>query len=186
MLLVLSAAGPAAWGQRFGPVSAYSTGAGSTPYKVALKDVNGDGLLDIISAHSFSNSVGVLSGQAGGGFAALVSYPVGAETNGVAVGDINADGRWDIVVGSGTTVWVLPGQAGGGFAPASAYTAGEVTSGIGAVCRVVDVALGQAVCCPAMGAAASFRVETAGLAPGVYTLRLLAGGVALARRVVVE
>ena len=47
-------------------------------------------------------------------------------------------------------------------------------------------ALGQVVCRPAVGAAASFHVETSGLAPGVHTLRLLAGGAALARRVVVE
>ena len=45
--------------------------------------------------------------------------------------------------------------------------------------------LGQVVRRPAVGAA-SFRVETSGLVPGVYTLRLLAGGAALARRVVVE
>ena len=45
--------------------------------------------------------------------------------------------------------------------------------------------LGQVVRRPAVSAG-SFKVETNGLAPGIYTLRLLAGGAALARRVMVE
>ena len=48
-------------------------------------------------------------------------------------------------------------------------------------------ALGQVGRRPALGGASSFRVETSGLAPGLYTLRLQADGAAtLARRVVVE
>ena len=38
---------------------------------------------------------------------------------------------------------------------------------------------------PAVGAT-SLRVETSGLAPGVYALRMLAGGTAPTRRVVVK
>ena len=46
-------------------------------------------------------------------------------------------------------------------------------------------ALGQAVRCINV-AGPRFTVETAGLAPGVYTLRLHSGGAALTKRVVVE
>ena len=46
--------------------------------------------------------------------------------------------------------------------------------------------LGQVVRRPAVGAAASFRVETAGLAPGLYTLRLAKSAGTVVRRVVVE
>ena len=46
-------------------------------------------------------------------------------------------------------------------------------------------ALGQVVARPAV-TGPSFRVETDGRAPGLYTLRLHAGGAVLAQRVAVE
>ena len=222
---------------------------------MALGDVNGDGRLDIVTANS-GGTAGVLLGQAGGGFAAVVGYatgPLGSNPTGVALGDVNGDGRLDLIAANyGTNdVGVLLGQASG-FAAVSRFAAGAGsrptavavgdlngdrrldiatanygTSAVGVLLNTgtytplatarptaADVAiypnpardgftvhlptdfaasqaellnsLGQVVRRPAVGGATSFRVETNGLAAGLYTLRLQASGAALARRVAVE
>ena len=128
LLLALAAAGPAAWGQSFGPANSYSTGTGSTPFGVSVGDVNGDGLLDIVSANFSSNTAGVILGQPIGGFATVSTYSTGAgstPTN-VTLGDVNGDGRLDIVTANenSQTAGVLLGQASG-FAAVNTYSAGN-------------------------------------------------------------
>ncbi|MBF9142889.1 T9SS type A sorting domain-containing protein [Hymenobacter properus] len=136
LLLALGAAGPAAWGQSFGPVSTYNVGT-TDPNSVALGDMNGDGRLDIVTVNPSAASVGVLLGQVGGGFGNPTFYPAGGPTTaplaGVAVGDLNADGRLDIVMSSATTnaVAVLLGQAAGGFASAVFYSTGAFSGPAG-------------------------------------------------------
>lgn len=130
LLLALGVAGPAAWGQRFGPASFYSTGAGSYPYHLTVGDVNGDGLLDIITANAGSHSVGVLRGQPGGSFALANAYNTqtgaGSTPSNVALGDINRDGQLDIVLNDYTasTIGVMLGQGNMSFAPISVYPSG--------------------------------------------------------------
>jgi uncharacterized repeat protein (TIGR01451 family) len=67
---------------------------------LGLGDVNGDGLTDIviISGMSFFPNVVVLTQAATGHFNSSVSYSVPHVAQGVAVGDVNGDGRNDIVV----------------------------------------------------------------------------------------
>jgi hypothetical protein len=113
------------WAQ-FGPVTNYATGA----TKLTVGDVNADGRLDIVTTNIAFNAVGVLLGQLGG-FAPVVVYSssVGTEDtnpNAVAVGDVNSDGRVDIVVANVATseAGVLYGKAGGGFLPVTGYSTG--------------------------------------------------------------
>jgi len=123
----------------FGAATRYAVAPANTQVQgLTLADVNADGRLDIVTANNGTNTVSVLLGQAGGTFGAYSSYPTGTNTEprNAAVGDVNGDGRLDIVTGnSGTaTASVLLGQAGGGFgAPALYATAG----------RNFDVALGD-------------------------------------------
>lgn len=94
----------------------YATGEG--PYKVALGDMNGDGLLDMVTANFTAYTVSVRLGQAGGTFAATkTDYPVGRFPSCLALGDINGDGRLDVVVGQqySSVVGVLLAKAGGGY-----------------------------------------------------------------------
>ncbi len=126
-LLAICGLGPAAWGQSFGPVSTYSTGANSNPYGLAVGDVNGDSRPDIVSANSNSHTVGVLLGQTSGGFVAATTYSTGPNSTptNVALGDVNGDGQFDIVTANegNQTAGVLLGQAGG-FAAVSNYSTG--------------------------------------------------------------
>src|SRR5687767_14657198 len=95
-----------------------------------LGDVNGDGLTDIVvmSGQSFLPNVVVLTQAASGGFNAAVSYSVasGVLTQGVAVGDVNGDGRNDIVVTYGgnkpySKIGVFYQNNAGGLNPAVSF-----------------------------------------------------------------
>ncbi|WP_233168621.1 T9SS type A sorting domain-containing protein [Hymenobacter sp. BT523] len=69
--------------------------------------------------------------------------------------------------------------------PARGVFTVQLPVGFGSTQAELLNALGQVVRCPAV-AGPSFRVETAGLAPGVYTLRLRTDAGTVAKRVVVE
>ena len=112
-------------GGGFAAVTSYSTGTNCQPNDVAVADMNGDKRLDIVTANFGNSTVGVLLGQAGGGFAPVSAYSADRPL-GVAVADVNGDGRLDVVTANNSTntAGVLLGQAGGGFATMIAYPSG--------------------------------------------------------------
>jgi hypothetical protein len=74
---------------------------GLAPYEAALADMDGDADLDVVTVDLQDQEVGTVSvslNDGDGGFAAPVSYPVGAGSAWLAVGDLNQDGRPDVVV----------------------------------------------------------------------------------------
>ena len=120
--------------------AAVSNGSGGQEaYSVAVGDVNGDGKPDLIVANycvSNSNcsngSLGVLLGRGDGTFQAAVSYGSGGlDTYSVAVGDVNADGKPDLIVANwcassncNGSVGVLLGNGDGTFQAAVSYASG--------------------------------------------------------------
>jgi hypothetical protein len=121
------------------PISNQSSGAsfnlfsspttGTMPDTVAVADLNGDGIPDIMTVNEGNLTVSVLVGSGGGVFAPAVDYSTGTE--GIAVGDFNGDGILDMVVGgTGTTVSVLLGNGDGTFGPFTAFNAGGVASDV--------------------------------------------------------
>ncbi len=123
----------------------YSSG-GEFAQSVAIGDVNGDGKPDLLVANwcavedfdcSYSNgTVSVLLGDGLGGFQNSGSYDSGGHYGySVAVGDVDGDGKPDLIVSNQTdessrpfeqngTVSVLPGNGDGTFRPALTYSSG--------------------------------------------------------------
>jgi hypothetical protein len=104
----------------------YDSG-GMTADSVAVADVNGDGKPDLLVANFYdpskaSGSVGVLLGKGDGTFQSAVTYGLSPAANirSIAVGDLNGDGRPDLVVATGGTpdgIRVMLGNGDGTFQP---------------------------------------------------------------------
>jgi len=120
----------------FQPAVAYDSG-GTNSESVAVGDLRGDGILDLVVADGYDsdNVVGVLLGNGDGTFQPAVTYLLkGLANRGVAIGDVNGDGIPDLVViticekikGAGCygdgTVSVLLGNGDGTFQSPIAYS----------------------------------------------------------------
>lgn len=109
--------------QKFGNYDTEYDGAGTFLYPIAIMDVNGDGILDIIS--SSADGYGVLLGGPNLTFAAPKHYAAGsiAAPNSLdaAFADMNGDGLIDIVASGPNGVYISYGRRDGSFATAQAF-----------------------------------------------------------------
>jgi hypothetical protein len=126
-LLLLTAAA-AAQTLSFAPPVSVPTG--KSPTFAATGDFNKDGKLDFAQVNYSGGSAGsvdVWLGNGDGTFQAAKSYTVGAGPDALAVGDVNGDGKLDLVTGNdtGASVSVLLGNGDGTFQTAQKYTAGS-------------------------------------------------------------
>jgi hypothetical protein len=116
----------------FGARHEYRTGNGR-PDSVALDDLNGDGKLDITAANlgmvghepATRASLSVFLNSGTGSFPSRRDYAGGSGSTSVAIGDLNGDGKPDLVTGSG---FVLPNRGDGRFAAALEYGTGTEES----------------------------------------------------------
>ncbi|HEY1615173.1 MAG TPA: VCBS repeat-containing protein [Rhizomicrobium sp.] len=103
---------------------------GTDPQSTVVGDFNKDGKLDFAQVN-YSNggagSVDVFLGNGDGTFQAKVAYPTGRGPDALAVGDVNGDGKLDLVTGddTGSGVSVLLGNGDGTFQTHVDYHAGS-------------------------------------------------------------
>jgi len=99
------------------------------PSSVAIGDVNGDGKPDLVTANEYSNEVSVLLGNGDGTFQPPAHFAVaaGGRPLSVAIGDVNGDGKPDLVTANSYTgdMSVLLGNGDGTFRPPTNFAAGD-------------------------------------------------------------
>ncbi len=82
----------------------FTIGSGTYPVSLATSDVDGDGKLDIVVANLFGTTLSVLRNTSTKGiinassFAAKVDFTVGNGPYTVAIGDLDGDGKPDLIV----------------------------------------------------------------------------------------
>ncbi|HEV2423273.1 MAG TPA: FG-GAP-like repeat-containing protein [Terriglobia bacterium] len=90
---------------------------GEAPYAVAVADVNGDGIPDLVTGDQLANAVSVMLGNGDGTFQPQVEYTTGFEPISIVVADLNQDGKLDVAVTNfeDDTIGVLLGNGDGTF-----------------------------------------------------------------------
>jgi hypothetical protein len=113
---------------------------GSAALWVAVADVNGDGVPDLIVANECISStdctfgnVGILLGNGDGTFGSAINYAAGYGSYSVAVADLNGDGHPDLAIAnqcvsatscSNGAVTILLNNGNGTFQPGTTYASG--------------------------------------------------------------
>lgn len=116
----------------------YATG--SNPGMMAVGDFNGDGKKDLAVLNIGNNTVGILLGQAGGVFGAMVNYPTNCNgSNAIAVGAVIQSNKQDLVVSCGgdNGLVFMEGLGDGSFGMAQVLPA-PMTQGLPIDVKLVD------------------------------------------------
>ncbi len=112
---------------------------GTTPKSVSIGDIDGDGKPDLAVANSGSNTVSVLRNTSTSGtvsFAAKIDFTTGSSPVSVSIGDIDGDGKPDLVVANSVdnSVSVLRNTSTSGtvsFASKVDFTTGSGPTSVG-------------------------------------------------------
>jgi len=116
--------------------SAPSFTVGNTPESLVVADFNGDGKPDLGVANETSptvpGSVSILLGNGDGTFRPAVNYTVGKGPASIAFGDVNHDGKLDLLTANqgSADISVLLGNGDGTFRPSQNFPAGSFPNGV--------------------------------------------------------
>ncbi len=107
---------------------------GSQPVQVTTADLDGDGKLDLLVVSGMAagpaSTIGVLPGNGDGTFKAVTTFDAGTYGWSVLSGDVNGDGKADVLVANRSTVSVLLGNGNGTLAARTTLAAGTAAQGL--------------------------------------------------------
>ena len=148
--------------QAFLPAQSLPTGL--NPVAIAIADVNGDGIPDVVVLNQGGGSVSVFLTNAEGTLSAATEIGVGDSPSGLALGDFNGDGNLDLAVTSASQglVIVLLGDGTGNFTPSGSFNAGPEASAIVAGDFDGDGHLDLAITLPGLNSVAFLRGDGSG------------------------
>ncbi|MCR9243724.1 MAG: VCBS repeat-containing protein [bacterium] len=106
----------------------------STP--IAVADIDGDGGDDLLVPVSSTGPLRIFRQRPGGGFSGAATVPIGTDEDGVAVADMNGDGRADVITADSAVLRVSLQRADGTFDPAVDLV---VPGGAGSQVAVADL-----------------------------------------------
>jgi Family of unknown function (DUF1028)/Invasin, domain 3/FG-GAP-like repeat len=103
----------------------YVTGA--APRSIALGDITGDSIEDVVTGNLTANTVSVIPGTGGGAFGAKTDYQAGLGIFAIGLADLDGVNGRDVVVTNSTAdlFTVLRNNGAGGLLPAVQYAAGD-------------------------------------------------------------
>ncbi len=98
------------------------------PRELALRDVDGDGELDLLTADDLGAKFSVALGNGDGSFAPATTYGAGGGQYGIDVADLDGDGELDAVTAGGTSLTVFIGNGDGTFGSATVFPTDSTSS----------------------------------------------------------
>ena len=105
----------------------------TTPLPLVVRDLNGDGKLDLINVDKDGDAVEVLLGNGDGTFQTPKKYSTVQLPIGVVVADFNRDGKLDLAVAGDSQISMLLNNGNGTFKSAVTYPAGGPVSALAAI-----------------------------------------------------
>src|SRR5205807_209311 len=105
---------------------------GKRPSSIAIGNLRGKGVLDLVAANQGADQVALLLGNGDGTFQKQVQYSVGSAPSSLVTGDFDGDGRLDIGVANleSSTVSILSGNGDGTLKNAVHYPVGSAPAAI--------------------------------------------------------
>lgn len=105
---------------------------GTAPMSIAAVDLDGDNVLDLVTANNSSNDVSVIIGNGNGTFRTPVEYASGFGVTTLLTGDFNADGKNDVAVLNNIdgTISILRGNGDGSLQTHLDYSCGPTPNGL--------------------------------------------------------
>ncbi|MEZ6243112.1 MAG: FG-GAP-like repeat-containing protein [Phycisphaerales bacterium] len=101
------------------PTPAVTVPVQGRPGSVAIDDVDGDGILDIVAACEADNSFAVLRGIGDGTFHPFVAFPASGSPGAIALADLDADGDPDLATVAGNNLVTASNTSGTPIEPPS-------------------------------------------------------------------